>query len=135
MVFMLGCAEKTYKDSRQFENLVETTALSKDGKELITYSRNFYVFESKKDNLFDEKGFFISENTESEDLAEAIVRSGVRSVIRKYSLDSLLTLDKMELGREMEDFVHTIKVQNGTKDFDIRFNGILLEKITPKKGF
>ena len=133
MIFMLNCVQKTNKASRQFENLVETIALSKDGKELTTYSRNFYVFESKEENLFDEKGFFISENNKSEDLAKSIVRSGVRSVIGKHNLDSLLTFDKMELGREMENTIRAMKIENVNSDFDIRFNGILVEKINLQK--
>ncbi|UII78041.1 hypothetical protein [Flagellimonas sp. CMM7] len=133
MIFILGCVGKTNKESRQFENLVETTALSKDGKELITYSRIFYVFESKREHLFDEKGFFISENNKSDDLAESIVRSGVRSVVGKYNLDSLLTFDKMQLGREMEDFVRSMEIENVNSDFDIRFNAILVERINLRK--
>lgn len=133
MVILCNCTTKTNKTSRQFENLVETTAISKDGKELSTYSRNFYVFESKRENLFDEKGFFISKNNEADELAKVIVRSGVRNVIEKYTLDSLLNLNKLKFGSAVKTYLHNTNMEDTTQNFNIRFNGILIEKITPKK--
>jgi hypothetical protein len=130
---LYGCNVKTNKESRQFENLTKTIALSKEGKVFVINSRSFYVLESKSENLFDERGFFISENYESEDMSESIVRAGIRSIIRRYNADSILRMDPTYIRREIEDIVRSN--ENSTEDFEIRFNAIMIEKIINQRDF
>jgi len=130
---LFSCIHKTNKDSRQFENLLETSVLSKDSKEFTLYTRNFYVFESVGKELFNEKGYFIDENTESQYLVNAMVRSYVRSVIGKYDANQLIMMDKTEIEKQIQELSNSMKMETDyMNEFDIRFNVILVDKITIK---
>ena len=130
---LFSCTQKTNKDSRQFENLLETRVLSKDSKEFTLYTRNFYVFESVGKELFNEKGYFIDENTESQYLVNTMVRSYVKSVIGKYDANQLITMDKTEIEKQIQKLSNSMKMETDyMNEFDIRFNVILVDKINIK---
>lgn len=124
-----SCTQKTNKNSRQFENLLETVALSKDSREFTLLSRNFYVFESLGKELFNQKGYFIDENTENQYLVDAMIRSNIRSIIGKYNANQLVKMDKTEIEKQILSLISTKIETNKVKAFDIRFNAILIDKL------
>ena len=125
---LFGCIEKN-NQSRQFEKLIKTPALSVDEKEIIISVRNYYKFTSEQSEPFDEKGYFIDKKENNDHFIESIIRSSVRSVIGRYNLAELSVKDRTELENEIYDSANSIIKSNKKDRLNVQINFVLLEEI------
>ena len=130
---MLSCNQKTNKDSRQFENRIKTVVLSEDTVEFTIHTRNFYVYISTAEDLFNEKGYFIDKDIENQSLVNPILLSNIRSVIGKYNESELISMDASEIQKQIMSLSNSMTFETSEEvKYNIRFNAVFIEKLKPK---
>ena len=103
---------------------------STDGKAITIHTKNHYQFLSKEDKLFDENGYFLDKNKNSNYDIESILISAVRSVIGRYNPKELSLKSTSELENELKTSVKSITTEHNKKvTLSIRINSIILENM------